>query len=77
MARKDFLDDIDEVTAGADLKSEKKAKSPTSKPSNEKEMKTIEFPKGWSKMIKDFTGSPATGYMREAIREKMTRDGIL
>lgn len=75
MGKKDFLNDLDEITAGADLASEKK-KAANPKESGFK-MKSMRIPNGWDDKIKEFTGSPAAGYMLAAIREKMTRDGLL
>ena len=77
MAKKDFLENIDEITEGADMTASKKkvAKKTTGKP--EMKIKTISLPVGWDKKIKEFTGSPSTAYIANAIKEQMLKDGIL
>ena len=75
MAKKDMLKNLDEVVEGADVASEKKVKSAEGK--KEMKMKNLKIPVEWDEKIKAFTGSPSSGYMAGAIKDKMIRDGLL
>lgn len=77
MAKDDFLDNMDEVYEGADLHSAKKKEVKETGKKLEKVKVNISFPRDWKEKIKSFSGATVTGYIIEAVREKMTKDGIL
>ena len=75
MARKNVLDNIDNVTDGASLKEQKKEQ-----PIGEKrkaKAKLIHIDPDWEDAIAQYQDGTLTAYIRLAIREKMKRDGIL
>ena len=76
MAKDEFLDNIDEVTGGADMTSTKKSNFDSNK-KLEMKMKNLKIAVEWDKKIKAFTGSPSSGYMVNAIKAQMIKDGIL
>ena len=77
MARKDMLDEIDEVVQGADLQSKDKRKVPVNNYKPKMKMKNLNIQVEWDLLIKNFTGSPSSGYMVNAIKNQMVKDGLL
>lgn len=78
MAKNDFLDELDEVVEGADLQSPKKKKvAEASSEKPEMMMKNLKIPRAWNDILKAHGGGTVSGYMVQAIREKMVKDGLL
>ena len=75
MARKDVLDNIDNVTEGASLKEQTATKGADTK--TKAKAKLIHIDPMWEKAIGEYQDGTLTAYIRLAIREKMKRDGIL
>ena len=74
MARKKNLDFVDEAVQSASLQESKKT---TNKSKKDKKIKTINLLIDWENKIKDYYGGTVSGYITNAIQEKMERDGIL
>jgi hypothetical protein len=75
MAKNDFLDGIDGVMDDADLQSpKKKAAATTGK--KKKKILNLSIEVDWFNIIKA-NSNTVTGYIIEATREKMKRDGLL
>lgn len=75
MARKNVLDNINNITEGASLKEQT-----TDKPTGSKrkaKAKLIHIDPNWEDAIGEYQDGTLTAYIRLAIREKMKRDGIL
>ena len=76
MAKKDYLDQIDDATNGADL-SETKKQNENAENKIAMKKKCLTIIADWDTKIKLFSSEPSTRYMITAIREKMLKDGIL
>ena len=60
------------------VKKQKKSKNVKTKAtSKEKKIKTIQLLIDWENKIKSYYGGTVSGYITNAIQEKMIRDGIL
>jgi len=75
MARKNVLNNIDNVIDGASLKEQTATKSKDTK--IKAKAKLIHIDPMWEKAIGEYQDGTLTAYIRLAIREKMKRDGIL
>lgn len=75
MARKNVLDNIDNITDGASLKEQTTTKDVNLK--RKAKAKLIHIDPDWEDAINDYQDGTLTAYIRLAIREKMKRDGIL
>jgi len=71
MAKKDMLEDIENITTGADMKE--------SKSTGEVEMKKkqIIIPKDWDDKIRALVGRNTSGYILNAVKKAMIEDKIL
>jgi hypothetical protein len=76
MARKNVLDNIDNITEGASLKEQTTGK-PTTGSKRKAKAKLIHIDQNWEDAIGEYQDGTLTAYIRLAIREKMKRDGIL
>ena len=77
MARKNVLNNIDNVIDGASLKEHTATKSTDTKIKAKAKAKLIHIDPMWEKAIGEYQDGTLTAYIRLAIREKMKRDGIL
>jgi len=76
MARKNVLDNIDNITDGASLKEQTENKKKVDSKRKAK-AKLIHIDPDWEDAISEYQDGTLTAYIRLAIREKMKRDGIL
>jgi len=75
MAKIDYLDDIDEITKGADMKSARNIKK--SSGTRKKVRKEINLDEEMINAIKGFHRGTISSYLLNAIQTQMRRDGIL
>jgi len=76
MARKNVLDNIDNITDGASLQEQTVSKKKLDNKRKAK-AKLIHIDPNWEDAINEYQDGTLTAYIRLAIREKMKRDGIL
>jgi hypothetical protein len=72
MAKKSFLDNIEQIKNSAAMK--EKEKAPTSM---DKKKKLISLPTEWEDKIKKFHGGTVSAYILIALQERMQKDNLL
>ena len=77
MAKKDLIDDIENVIEGADMQSSKSAPVNANTDEVIMKQKLIKIPKDWDDKIRGFIGKNTSGYIVNAVRKQLREDGLI
>lgn len=77
MAKKDLIDDIENVIEGADMQSSKPAPINANTDEVIMKQKLIKIPKDWDDRIRGFIGKNTSGYIVNAVRKQLREDGLI
>lgn len=72
MAKKSFLDNIEQIKNSAAMSEKEKASK-----AMEKKKKLISLPTDWEEKIKKFHGGTVSAYILIALQERMQKDNLL
>jgi len=75
MAKKELLEDIENVIEGADMQSSKPINANTDEVIMKQ--KLIKIPKDWDDKIRGFIGKNTSGYIVNAVRKQLREDGLI